>query len=630
MRRLLPLLLLLPTPAFAVQPGDVIINELMIEPGSTAEWVELRNRAGEPVDLDDCQLETDSAVATFRRVSLDEGQFGVVSRGLGSCSRIDEDGDCAEPSLAVYDEAIDLLKPDVAEELRLVCGGDVIDSVPYDWSLHAGRCYGRQLCSVAVRPGAAATHDDFAGSWCIPAPADAVLTSVQTGGDELQLVASPGLPNGACAPDPCGAGDVIITELMIAPPSSYLREYVELKIRAPGGCDLHGCELREGPFADPLFEPLDPEWDVAILRGEGNTIQRDGGAYVLLGNPEEPDLLGPPVDLVGPGVSLADNDAGWLHLSCGANVLDSAPYDSDLFEPACAYDGCAVNLPAGREDFEAEGEDGNDSLDAWCVTGPDDTHTYSDDDGDVFQWSGTPGQPGRCERRAWPGEGDLVFTELLISPQNGSITDYPEWFELHNPTDAAVDLVGCTFERTRAPEPDGSVSTVSYTVPADGGAVSVEAGAVGLFTKSRCLDGADPADGPCAGDEFVIGSLSFTEAQETLSLRCPDGDGNLVVVDAFAYDPERTALRPGRALVYDGGTAAENDEPADWCEAATDECYAEDDRGRCNYGTPGTLSRCRTRELDVGLSGPAIRCSASGGGGWLGLLVLLGAIRRRR
>lgn len=630
MRSLLLLLLLAPTTAFAVDPGAVIINELMLEPGSTAEWVELRNRSGEPVELAGCQLETDSVVASFRRVDLDDGQFAVVSRGLGSCSRVDEDGDCAEPSLAIYDEGIDLLKPDVAEELRLVCDGDVVDRVTYDWSQHAERCYGRQLCSVAVKPGAADTHEDFAGSWCVPSPADAVLASVTPGGDEVELVGSPGLPNGACAPPICGAGDVLITELMIAPPSSWLREYVELSVRAAEGCDLHACELREGPFADARFDPLSPEWAVSYLYGEGNVVDVEQGDYFVLGNPEEPNLLGGPVDLVGPGVTLADNDAGYLHLVCGPNVVDSAPYDSDLFETACAYDGCAVNLPAGREDFEEDGLDGNDSLESWCVAGPADTHEYSDDAGDSYRWSGTPGEPGRCELRDWPGEGDLVFTELLIGPVNGDITDYPEFFEMLNTAEASVDLVGCEFERTRAPDEDGAVSVVTYTVPAGEAEVRIEPGAVGLFTKSRCLDGVDPDDDPCARGEIVVGSLSFTEEPEQLTLRCPDGAGNTVVVDTFAYDAERSALRSGRALVYDGGTAEGNDEPSDWCEAATDECYLRDDRGRCNYGTPGTLGQCRTGLLDVGESGPGIRCSAAGGGGFFGLLGVLGALRRRR
>ena len=635
MRCLALLLLLAPTSAFAVDPGDVVINELMLEPGSTAEWVELRNRSGEPVELAGCQLETDSVVAPFRRVDLDEGQFAVVSRGLGSCSRVDEDGDCIEPSLAIYEEGLDLLRSDVAEELRLVCNGDVIDRVPYDWSMHAARCYGRQLCSVAVKPGAADTNDDFAGSWCIPAPADAVLTTVSQGGDELQLVGSPGLPNGACAPPICEAGDVMITELMISPPSSYLREYVELSVRAADGCDLHACELREGPFSDALHNPLHEDWDVSYLYGEGNVIDVDQGQYFLLGNPEESDLLGVSVDLVGPGVNLADNDPAYLHLVCGPNVVDSAPYDMDLFDTVCAFDGCAVMVPGDREDFEEDGEDGNDSLDAWCVAGVADTHEYvvsnePPEEDESYRWSGTPGEAGRCELRDWPGEGDLVFTELLIGPVNGDNTDYAEFFEMLNPTDASVDVVGCEIERTRAPDEDGSVSTVSYTVPAAGGEVRIEAGAVGLFTQGGCLDAIRGEERPCTWGEIVVSSLSFTEDPEVLTLRCPDGAGNSVVVDTFAYDAARSALRGGRALVYDGGSAEGNDSPEDWCEAASDECYLRDDRGRCNYGTPGTLGQCRTALLDVGESGPGIRCSAAGGGGAFGLLLIVGALRRRR
>lgn len=628
--RWLLLVLMMPTSAFAVDAGDVILNELMIDAGSAPQWVELRSRADEPVDLVDCQLETDSVTAPFRDFTLDEGQFAVITRGLESCARVDEDGGCLEPSAAVWPEDRNLLRAGVAEELRLVCGGDVVDRVPVDWSLHADRCYGRQLCSVAVEPGAgnATDNDDFAGKWCIPAPADSVLTAVSVAGDPLELVGSPGLPNGACAPTTCAPGDALFTELMIDPPSSWLREYVELTVRSDDGCDLHACELREGPFDNPFFSPLDDDWDVFYLYGTGNTLDVAQGEYLVLGNPEE-DLLGGPVDLTGPGVSLTNGDSAWIHLVCGATVVDSAPYDWGEFEVGCAFDGCAVNLAAAREDFSEEGLDGNDTLESWCLPGVGDTHEYVDDEGESFRWSGTPGGPGRCEVRDWPGEGELVFTELLMSPQNGDITDFPEFFEVHNVTDREIDVIGCEFERVRALE-DGTESVVSYVLPADGPEVRIEAGLVEVFTKTRCIDGEEAEGGECPDGETPVGSLSFTEEPETFTMRCPTADGGRVVVDTFAYDAVRTSIRSGRAIVYDGGTAEGNDEPSAWCEAASDECYAEDDRGRCNYGTPGKLGECRTGATDVDPSGPGIRCSASGGGGGFGLLLLAAAWRRRR
>lgn len=618
--RLILALLLLPALAQAVEPGDVVFTELMLAPGSTAEWVELRNVSGAEVALSGCRLETGEQSAELGPFNLDAGRSAVVSQGVGSCVLRNEDGDCLAPSQAFYQG--DLLDEHAPGVIRLDCGGE-IDAVAYDWSAHRELCLGGALCAVGVleNSATAAGNDDFAGNWCIAPAADYVYTVVAEGEDGIELVGSPGSEN-SCAAPPCLAGDAIFTELMINPAHSSIGEWIELKVLDNLGCDLHGCEVREGPFPDALHDPLDTEWRRGFIDAPGNELFVASGEYALFGDPETGEIAGVPVSLPDSLVTLSNSPDRYLHLVCGPEVLDSTPYDWNEFVTGCGLAGCSVNLPAARE------EAGNDELTNWCLPSTDVLHRVPKDI--QLEYSATPGAPGLCEQRAWPAVGEALVTELMIAPLNGDRDSFPEWFELRNVSDRDLDLVGCTLVRDRFGE-DGELDptkVVSTVISADGPDVDLAPDATQLFTKSKCLDGEDPEGGECPGGEIPYGSLSFTTERERFELRCPDGDGGVTVVDSLVYDFERGAVRSGHSIVYDGRDAAGNDLPEAWCEAALDECFQEDDRGRCNYGTPGEAHTCRTGLVELPPSGPGARCEAAGGGSLLWLLAL-GAVRRR-
>ncbi len=620
MRLIVALLFLLPSSAFAVDAGDVIFSELMLAPGSTAEWVELRNVSSGTVELEGCQLVSELGSADLGPFSLDPDRTAIVSQGVGSCVLRNEDGDCLTPSQAFYEG--DLLNEHAPGTIRLDCDGE-IDAVPYDWSAHRPLCLGGALCAVGVKDSStnASENDDFAANWCISPAADFVYTVVAEGEDGIELIGSPGADN-SCAAPPCRAGDAIFTELMIDPAHGSIGEWLELKVLDNEGCDLHGCEVREGPFPDALHDPLDTEWRRGFIDAPANQLFVAAGEYALFGDPETGELAGVEVSLPDTLVTLSNSPDRYLHLVCGPEVLDSTPYDWNEFATGCGLAGCSVNLPAAREEL------GNDELSNWCLPSTDVLHPVPKDT--HLQYSGTPGAPGLCEQRDWPGVGDALVAEVMIAPLNSERTRYPEWFELRNVSGRDLDLVGCTLVRDRFGE-DGEIDPtkqVSTVLSADGPEVGLEPDATQLFTKTKCLDGEDPDGGECPGGEIPYGSLSFTTERERFEVRCPDGEGGVAVVDSMVYDVERGAVRSGHSIVYDGRDVGGNDLPDAWCEAALDECFQEDDNGRCNYGTPGESHSCRTGLVELPPSGPGARCDAAGGSSLLWLLVL-GALRRR-
>lgn len=613
MRWLLLFALLLPSAAFAADPGDVVITELMIDSGAGApEWLELHNPGTEDVLLDGCTL-SDAGSASHALDGLTVPASGYVIVAEQACVAFEEGGTCVQPTAL---ETGDLSLNNTTDTVTVTCDAVEIDSVSYDWSELEGDCVGADSCSANLAPEAlsATANDLWPDNWCVPPTSTFVLNV-----NGVAMVSTPGRPNdcpetGAA----CGTGDVVITELMIDPPTSS-REWFEVTTTRADGCDLHGCVLREGPFADPLFEPTNEDWRTHTIDAPGNSLPVVDGDYVLfataadtvvgdLDDPNETDFIY--ADYRYSTIGLANSEPGWLHIVCGDVPVDSAPYFWPQFEAGCSG-SCSVNLLPEREDAAVA-----DTLDAWCLA-PDDTE-YTSSSGLPF--FGTPDAPGACLQRPWPSTNDVLFTELLVAPNSGSTgTTIPEFFELTSMVGTGIELDGCRIERTRLDPETGDYAPTSTSAElifgedATGG--SILAGETQVWSRQLCLDGSEqPEGGACEDGERIYTGIEFTnEEVERLELICPDGAGGEVLVDRAEYDNKSYGIRQAHSAIFDptmGDAGSLNNDPINWCEASFLDCYATNGEGECNYGTPGEATECLTGQIQAPPSGkPGCRCS---------------------
>jgi hypothetical protein len=639
MRRLLPLLALLPAAALAVEPGDVVLSELMIRSQSAPEWVELANVSGAGVSMDGCVLSDGDTDEPLDGLTIPAGGFAVLADDA-ACVAFQDAAmtTCVHPTDLEYSTLT--LNDTGSEELRVVCGGVTIDAVTYDWSAIAPDCTGAATCAAQAAPTAlnATDNDVWPENWCIP-PAS------QFGYDTLgrEVLATPGAAN-LCptAGPPCGVGDAVFTELMVAPPTST-REWFELTVLTPAGCDLHGCELREGPFADPLFEPTNEDWATHVIDAPGNSLPIGLGEYALfakgaatvVGDPDDPletDLVY--ADYRFTTIGFGNSEPGWLHLVCGGTPVDSAPYDWARFQAGCTAGGCSVNLLPSREDPVV-----NDDLTQWCL--PPDTPARPSSTG--LPMTGTPGEEGSCQQRTWPGPAQVLFTELMGQPSSGQTgTSIPEFFELSNRGEGEADLTGCRILRSRLDREAGTYAPTSTSSEAvfgtDAEATVLAPGETRVWSRGLCLDGGDPEIQSCVGEELIYGGIELSNSErERLDLFCPDGAGREVLVDRVEYDFTRTGVRSAHSAEFDPSVAdagSLNDEPSEWCEASFLDCYVTNGEGQCNFGTPGVAGECKTTQQSAAQSGvPGCRCDVADRGAGGGLLVwalLLLAPRRRR
>ncbi len=429
-------------------------------------------------------------------------------------------------------------------------------------------------------------------------------------------------------------GDVVISEIMIAPPAtSSTREWFELY--GVNAVDLQGCTLREGPSADPFDAGTD--WHDHVVDAP---LVVPAGQHVLLAKSHDcvvGDGAGGcavPADHEFGTLSFNNDTLEWLYVICGNTVIDAAPYDWREFEDGCPQKGCSVNL--GDEFYDSND---NDDLDHWCLPPPDATFLNAADD----PCTGTPDAMGECLTYDWPAGGELCFTELMIAP-----AETPEWFEIVNLTDRDLELQLCTlrkFKRDENGDQDpGSVR--EYTFGAEGDPVPLGAHELQVWSYKECItpgvagDDDSAEDGGCEYGERIYDTISFTNsAEELLEITCPDGQGNEIVVDRIIYDMEREGIRDGHSRIFfpeGDDPAGDNDNVERWCEAAFSQCYLTVTPEDCNYGTPGSADECVSDEIDWPDNGPACRCRldarAAAPGAGLALLAALGlwAARRRR
>ncbi len=381
-------------------------------------------------------------------------------------------------------------------------------------------------------------------------------------------------------------GDVVITEIMVAPPTagSAYREWFEVYV--VNSLSLEECWIVRSPTSDPAdAEQQDQIEGVGTVWAEQHLLFARDEVYVV-GDEDDPDARAA-VFTYDYFLSFSNIDPFYLFLVCDDVVLDSIAMDWSFFADDCEGNGCAAAL---RPDRYSTND--NDLLpDSWCLPPPE--LTFVNSAGDVA--SGTPGDPNECRVDIRPLPGEVVFTELMVDPQGTE-----QWFELTSTANHALRLEECELRHQPAPDPDEPGWTVLES--AGGAPLHLQPGEIQVFARKTCLDAIPDAEEPpeCRFDEVLYDDVVLVaDAPGTLELACPSGDAestNLVTIDSIAYDLTATDVEPGHSfqfLVEEPGRAAElNDDWSSWCPAAVAHCFQSAEDTGCEYGTPGAEGEC--------------------------------------
>jgi len=699
------ILLLLAPAALAAPPaaGDLVFTEVLADDAcGYNEWFEVYNTSTDEVDLDGCLLESINTVSgtsydhtVSGPVLIAGNTYAVLNRSTtSSCddenpaTSVDADGLVT----AAYEYGALRISNGDANILRITCSGTVIDEITLeadqfdcDELSSDGTTGTYGSCTLQLDPANAidaATNDDATtsegGAWCESNTADQYndVTPALNSDDEpwgpLPALGTPGAAN-QCGDggvsggddgggddgggddggddgdvtvpvDVCVPGDVVISELMIAPrDGANADEWIEV-YGSGAGCNLHSCVIEtwtddEGLRDSDVINATDDSLQLAVgdhvvlARSTSSDVDAGGISWVDTdGNTTEADYL------YEYGVYLR-SEPGEVKVVCDGEVVDSARVDWGAFEDligGCPDGWCSVNLHPGFMNADA-----NDDLANWCVPPTDgNLYTHTDPNGDVWELVGTPGKENDCPFFDWPTQGEAAFAEIMTAPQSTN-----EWFELYNATDRDLELTLCELRRVKYGTDEesgeyGPLSEASWLIGEDGVEVMVPAGSVQLFVKDDCLipTGSEEDTGgaaTCSYDEVHYGSLSFTaDSDETLSLICPDASGGSVIVDEIAFNMAAQGIRDGHSLMLDQSklgpdTHTINDDPGNWCEAAFSQEFYEAEEEKCNYGTPGEASQCLTDPLNP--PDTVCRCSTTSWKGmWIAWLMPLAVLWRRR
>lgn len=517
-------------------PGDVVISEIMANPPGPddgAEWFELYNATGTPLDLTGATLAFEKADGTGQKshaidgLVLEPGDYVVVGGVL------DEEG--VRPAHVDYGYGGDLgTMNNSAGRLSIACGTTIIDTTLYEEPAD-----GASRGFDGNRTPDAMANDDLA-AWC----------DAQTAfGDEA--LATPGEPNDPCfgsAPTSCidegvereivapAPGDLVISEIMPNPSAIGDNEGEWFEVYVVHPVDLNGLEI--GKAGD----------EVETTVGDTSCVSVQSGDYILFARLDDPAANGGLAEVDQTfSFSLSNSDAG-MFIGWGGEVLDEVSWGS-------SFDGASLNLDPDRFDTTA-----NDDPVSFCRA----TEPYGDGD------FGTPGGPnsecmipppaGQCmdggELRDTvpPAAGDLVITEVMPNPAAVGDTE-GEWFEVR--AEAAFDLNGLELGRTEAED----------TIEVEA-CLSVQPGEHVIFAKNP--------------DMATNGGLPAVDAEFSFSL--VNSDGRLFVgIDGEVLDEVAwSSSSSGAALSVDPAqaTVEGNDDPANWCDASV--AYGDGD-----LGTPG-------------------------------------------
>lgn len=266
----------------------------------------------------------------------------------------------------------------------------------------------------------------------------------------------------------------------------------------------------------------------------------------------------------------ADHDGGLLaalgELVPGRPARGRSPAASDAGPPASRRVESNLEEGAGARAMAARGGSSKDGGRAGISAATSGAESVS-----ASAQLGADAADGGKFNGATPAvAGALVITELMVDPKQLSDTA-GEWFELHNPGDAPLDVAGCSIA-------DGSAQLhaidAHVTIPSQG-FVSVARGAAPGFAPD------------------IVATFSLKNGADVLEIACGG-----VVIDRVQYD--KTAGFPvsaGVAMSLDARhlRADANDAGSAWCLAT--EAYDSD------LGSPGRANFACADGEDAGPAG---------------------------
>lgn len=479
-------------------------------------------------------------------------------------------------------------------------------------------------------------------------------------------------------------GDVAFSELMIDPATGD-PEWLELQGIADGASgeplELAGCQIIQAPLtstgigfeacapvdpnADPLPEPIAGCKSYSIPSTLSFPIDQDqqrllvkGDACLSYGGDSGTECL-IPADLKYTDLELSTTARQQLTLWCPNSdpntdiawvPVDSLEFNWPDYESRCplktveGLEACSLSIhPDHVNAIE------NDDLFYRCVSQPE-LNTYPNPLGALI--SGTPGEPNLCaDLPNPPGPGDLMFSELMISPRGfseGSAYTANEWFELLNVGDSIYDFRSCRF-LVGPPSEDGTLDELdAQDSLQENNTAVIEPGQYQVWAENGCLfegpegcgspDGDAPLDNTRSADVGYTGLSFSNSSKQILLLRCDGPENESWIVDAITFDFEAERLETGHSwIVMPEFLSAEgNDLDENWCQASYQLKFFETDEG-CNYGSPGTANTCPGPVPYAGDEiAPGCRCDGGDGRAsftqW-GLALLLGlhlGLRRRK
>ncbi|MCK6529159.1 lamin tail domain-containing protein [Myxococcota bacterium] len=412
--------------------GDVVITEILIDAPSADEWFELTNLSDSTADLSGCVIaegETGTENAhTVTALSIPAGGIAVLVKS-GDCAAWSEQGSAGTCEVAAdYTYGNLSFNNGDPEELTLTCGGVEIDRISYDWTEMEGSCPADSSCAAGLAPDrlSAEGNDDFPQGWCIP-------LSAPPHHDEngLPSYGTPGAANECAAFEWPEAGDVVVTEIMVAPQGAP--EWFEVWNTRDRDVELTLCSIRKYRVDDEGW--VDPSTVKSYEIGsDGRTLWMGPGAVQVFaykecfldgalgsgdGGEDLPSSC-PGGEYAYSTVTFTNDGDERVALVCpdadsSEEVLvDEAPYDptsdgvreghSLMFDPTGAPDPAAAN----------------DDRDAWCEAAFSQCFLEPTDEDCNF---GTPGVVGECltDDVDWPDGGPTCRCAAATPGQSSAV-----------------------------------------------------------------------------------------------------------------------------------------------------------------------------------------------------------------
>ena len=426
-----------PSSAQAVEPGDVVITEIMIAPITPApEWFELYGTTN-GVQLDGCMIlngpedtlpadptdpggDWSSHPIEDPTLTVGDGDFVTLAKAEDCIVWNDTATACVQE--ADYNYSGPGFSNEDPEYLMIACedatsGWVLVDVAPVDWKGGTTSLYemcGDSGCSATLDPSAYdhQTNDDLS-AWCAALAGD---TFMGEGGNENR--GTPGA-EGDCVDDVerPGVGEVVFSEIMVNPARPYSAEWFELVNLTSDPFNLAGCMLTKQKTDDDTIkqhvigESVELGPDATVLFAT-ECIETSGGDDDDDDTVSDECTMGEVLYDVG---GFTDDVEQTVKLICpGTTALDSVEVDSILFDIGSwgVREGhSAMFVPESA----ATAADDNDFQLNWCEAAF--SQCFLVEDSSYCEY-GTPGMANECltDFVDWPDNGPTCRCHLQRGP----------------------------------------------------------------------------------------------------------------------------------------------------------------------------------------------------------------------